>query len=304
MLFSEVYGTYYRILGKLLTQAVEGSLTRQSLEDTVREYGFEETALTLPEALKNGTWPLLKADLTTPVKHPPATPLTTLQKQWLKTLLQDPRIRLFDPPAEGLEDVEPLYDADSIVYFDRYSDGDPFEDPVYIRNFRRILAGIRERRWMRITFTGRQGIPHSWRCVPYKLEYSPKDDKFRLISGSAREPLSINLGRITDCELLEPCAPAEYRPRQMKQEKLVLEVRDERNALERVMLHFSHLSKQTQRLGEDRYLLTLFYEREDETELLIRVLSFGPFVKVVSPADFEEKLLRRLKKQKNLRTQT
>ena len=53
MLFSEVYGTYYRILGKLLTQAVEGSLTRQSLEDTVREYGFEETALTLPEALKN-----------------------------------------------------------------------------------------------------------------------------------------------------------------------------------------------------------------------------------------------------------
>ena len=304
MLFSEVYGTYYRILGKLLTQAVEGSLTRQSLEDTVREYGFEETALTLPEALKNGTWPLLKADLTTPVKHPPATPLTLLQKQWLKTLLQDPRIRLFDPPAEGLEDVEPLYDADSIVYFDRYSDGDPFEDPTYIRNFRRILAGIRERRWMRITFTGRQGIPHSWRCVPYKLEYSPKDDKFRLISGSAREPLSINLGRITDCELLEPCAPAEYRPRQMKQEKLVLEVRDERNALERVMLHFSHLSKQTQRLGEDRYLLTQFYEREDETELLIRVLSFGPFVKVVSPADFEEKLLRRLKKQKNLRTQT
>ena len=304
MLFSEVYGTYYRILGKLLTQAVEGSLTRQSLEDTVREYGFEETALTLPEALKNGTWPLLKADLTTPVQHPPATPLTLLQKQWLKALLQDPRIRLFDPPAEGLEDVEPLYDADSIVYFDRYSDGDPFEDPTYIRNFRRILEGIRERRWMRITFTGRQGIPHSWRCVPYKLEYSPKDDKFRLISGSAREPLSINLGRITDCELLEPCAPAEYRPRQMKQEKLVLEVRDERNALERVMLHFSHLSKQTQRLGEDRYLLTLFYEREDETELLIRVLSFGPFVKVVSPADFEEKLLRRLKKQKNLRTQT
>ena len=125
MLFSEVYGTYYRILGKLLTQAVEGSLTRQSLEDTVREYGFEETALTLPEALKNGTWPLLKADLTTPVKHPPATPLTLLQKQWLKTLLQDPRIRLFDPPAEGLEDVESLYDADSIVYFDRYSDGSP-----------------------------------------------------------------------------------------------------------------------------------------------------------------------------------
>ena len=304
MIFSELYGAYYNAVAKILRAAVDHPVTSAELREIVSENAFRESLLTIEPALKESQWPLLKEDGTALVQNIPTMPLTTLQKQWLKALLQDPRIRLFDPPTEGLEDVEPLYDADSIVYFDRYSDGDPFEDPTYIRNFRRILEGIRERRWMRITFTGRQGIPHSWRCVPYKLEYSPKDDKFRLISGSAREPLSINLGRITDCELLEPCAPAEYRPRQMKQEKLVLEVRDERNALERVMLHFSHLSKQTQRLGEDRYLLTLFYEREDETELLIRVLSFGPVLKVVYPDDFVRKLVQRLENQKKLRTQT
>ena len=89
----------------------------------------------------------------------------------------------------------------------------------------------------------------------------------------------------------------------MKQRILVLELKDERNALERAMLHFSHLNKETERIGEDLYKITLFYEREDETELLIRVLSFGPVLKVVFPDDFTEKLVQRLKKQKEMRIQ-
>lgn len=31
MLFSEVYGTYYNVLAKLLAQAVDGTLTRESM---------------------------------------------------------------------------------------------------------------------------------------------------------------------------------------------------------------------------------------------------------------------------------
>ncbi|MBQ1230661.1 MAG: WYL domain-containing protein, partial [Clostridia bacterium] len=80
--------------------------------------------------------------------------------------------------------------------------------------------------------------------------------------------------------------------------------KDERNALERAMLHFSHLNKETERIGENLYKLTVFYEREDETELLIRVLSFGPVLKVVFPDDFRKKLVHRLEKQKKMRAQT
>ena len=78
---------------------------------------------------------------------------------------------------------------------------------------------------------------------------------------------------------------------------------DERNALERAMLHFSHLDKETQRIDGNRYKITLHYEQEDETELLIRVLSFGPVLKVVFPEDFVKKLCERLEKQKRMRTQ-
>ena len=69
------------------------------------------------------------------------------------------------------------------------------------------------------------------------------------------------------------------------------------------MLHFSHLDKETERIGDNRYQITLHYEQEDETELLIRVLSFGPVLKVVFPEDFIKKLCERLEKQKKLRIQ-
>ena len=303
MLFSEVYGTYYNVIAQLLNKAVDGELTQQTMLETVREKGFEESILTIPDALESGDWPLLTENYGTPLTHKPTMPLTTLQKRWLKALLSDPRIQLFDPSMDGLEDVEPLYPPDTFVFYDRYNDGDPFEDPGYIKRFRCILSAICHKRWLQIQFTGHNGVPHYWRCVPYKLEYSPKDDKFRLISANKRESLSINLGRIQQCFMLASCEEEEYRPKPMKKRILVLELTDERNALERAMLHFSHLEKETERIDETRYRVTLFYEKEDETELLIRVLSFGPVLKVVFPDDFIKKLMERLEKQKNLRIQ-
>lgn len=303
MLFSEVYGTYFDVLSEILEKAVEGSLTGEVMERIIREKGFEESILTIPQNLSDQTWPLLRADLTTPLQHKPTQPVTTLQKRWMTALLNDPRIQLFAPPVEGLEEVEPLYPADTFVYFDRYGDGDPFEDPAYIRHFQRILTALREKRWLRLHFLGRNNVPHTWQCIPYKLEYSPKDDKFRLITGNKRAPLIINLARITDCTVLEPVKQEAYRPQELRKRKLVLELTDERNALERCMLHFSHLEKETERIDERRYRLTLHYEKDDETELLIRVLSFGPVLKVVYPAQFRDKLKNRIEKQRKLRTQ-
>ena len=298
MIFSEVYGTYFSVLSKILARATEGRLTQAELERIVRQEGFGESILTIPEKLTNGSWPLLRPDLTTPLDHAPSRPLTTLEKRWMKALLCDPRIRLFDPPAGGLEDVQPLYPQDAIIWYDRYSDGDPYEDPQYIAHFRTILTALREKRMLHLEFTGRNGSPHSWDCVPHRLEYSGKDDKFRLITGNNRAVLSVNLARLTDCSLLGPITFTSTD--RMRRQTLKLELTDERNALERAMLHFSHLEKQTERIGDNRYRLTLRYEKEDETELLIRVLSFGPALKVISPEKFKKRLLRRLELQMQL----
>ena len=297
MLFNEVYGSYFNVVAAVLNEAVAGKLSDKGLTEIVREKAFAESVLTIPALLKSGKWPLIDDSFRTPVRHAPTMPLTVLQKRWLKALLSDPRIKLFSPDAKGLEEIEPLYTQDMLVFFDRYSDGDPYEDADYIEHFQTILTALREKRKLRVRFDGHLGTRHSWLCIPYRLEYSSKDDKFRMITASPHSALTVNLARIESCELLQPYTTEEYRPPKPSIETLVLELKDERNALERAMLHFSDLEKRTERLDEGRYRIALRYEREDTTELLIRVLSFGSVLQVVSPESFIDQIRKRLNKQ-------
>ena len=92
MLFSEVYGTYYNVLAQILNNAVDCNLTQENMLQIVRDQGFEESILTIPDALESGAWPLVKDDYTTPLEYKPTMPLTTLQNRWMKALMADPRI--------------------------------------------------------------------------------------------------------------------------------------------------------------------------------------------------------------------
>ena len=157
----------------------------------------------------------------------------------------------------------------------------------------------RERRWLSGIYLNRKGYLRKFRLCPLRLEYSFKDDKFRLICGPQAKTL--NLARIRSLELGEPFAPFPEPVRTRL--PLELEVTDERNALERVLLHFADLEKRAERLPDGRYGVRLLYAPEDETELLIRVLSFGPMVKVTTPA-FAALVRRRLIRQRILSGQT
>ena len=298
MLFSEVYSAYFCAVAAILKEAVSGPVTPSSIDGIVREKAFAESVLTVGPALRSGEWPLLTPDGRTPLRYAPAMPLTLLEKRWLKALLLDPRVRLFDPPAEGLEDVEPLFDPNDVHWFDQYLDGDPYGDPAYVERFRTVLQALREHRKVFIVYEGTKGRRIRGAFVPGRLEYSQKDNKFRLITLGGRRHV-IRLQSLLLCELDEPFHQARYHESQ-RQAVLELEIVDERKALERTMLHFSHLRKETERAGENLYRMQLWYRPEDETELVIRVLSFGPMVRVVAPEDFKRQVVQRLSKQMEL----
>ena len=297
MLFSEVYGSYFRVVAAVLSEAAEKTLTAEKLTAIVQEKAFAESVLSIPAALRSGAWPLLDRNYRTVLRETPTMPLTTLQKRWMKALLSDPRIALFEPDVSGLEEVEPLYAQDAFVLFDQYADGDPYSDPNYIHCFRTVLRAIREHRRMRLRFLGHTGIRHSVVCAPYRIEYSEKDDKFRVLAAGARRLNTVNLARVRSCELLEAYDPAALTIPEEPLQELTLLLRDERNGLERVLLHFSHFEKETQKLNGQLYRITLRYDKDDETELLIRVLSFGPILEVMSPNAFRQLLKTRIQKQ-------
>lgn len=296
MLFSEIYGSYFHAVSAILTEASAGGLTAERLTELVREKAFAESTLVIPAALRDGSWPLLDRDLKPVLAHPPSMPLTTLQKRWLKALLLDRRIALFAPSTAGLEDVEPLYRPETFVLFDQYADGDPYEDENYIRCFRTVLRAIREQRMLRVRFHDHSGRRHAITCAPYRLEYSEKDDKFRLLSAGNRRRYIVNLSRVQACTLLE-AAPGRFHPPRKHLQELELLLHDERNGLERVLLHFSHFEKETRRLDQRLYQIKLRYDRADETELLIRILSFGPVLEVRSPPAFADLVRDRVFRQ-------
>ena len=300
MIFNENYGAYYNVLAKVLTAAVSHPLEKGELYDIIEKYAFGESILTIEKAIREEKWQLVKSDGTTPLKNIPTLPLTVLQKSWLKAISLDPRMKLFDVTYPAVDDVEPLFTPEDYYVFDKYSDGDPYENETYIRHFKLILAAVKEKKTLKITMKTRTGSEISFIMIPDHLEYSEKDDKFRLIGTGKKYADTVNLARIVSCRLYE----GDFIPERSKRfnggsQTVVCELTDERNALERVLLHFAHFEKQAEKLDEKKYKVQVTYDKEDETEVLIRVLSFGPMLKVTGPESFikliKDKLLSQIR---------
>lgn len=297
MIFSELYNVYYNAVAKILARAVVGTLDEKGLNEIVDKAAFGESFMTIIPALKNQNWQLLNKDLSTPLLNKPTMPLTDLQKRWLKAISLDKRIKLFDLDFSGLEDVEPLFTEEDYIIYDKFNDGDDYEDENYIAHFRMILDSIRNNYPLKIAINNRHGERVTANILAESLEYSEKDDKFRIITRDSGMMI-INVGRIISCERYVGHRVREKK-RQVITKKLVFDLVDERNALERAMLHFAHFEKQTEKIDKDLYRVTLFYDRDDETELVIRILSFGPKNKVIEPEAFINLIKDRLKRQKS-----
>lgn len=299
--FSEIYSAYYNTVAKILERAVKGELNAEKLRRIAEECAFSESSAVIEPALRDGRWQLLSPDMTTPLTEMPSIPLTVLQKRWLKAVSLDPRIKLFDIAFDLPDDIEPLFTPDDYEVFDRYSDGDDYNDPTYINNFRTILSAIKTKQPVEIKMRNRQGRTVTNVFVPRGLEYSEKDDKFRVVSENGGLSASVNIGRMIECgQCGAERLKKEKKPREQASKSLTLEVFDRRNSIERVMLHFAHFEKSAEKREDGSCVLHIKYDASDETEMVIRVLSFGPCVRVVEPESFAALVRQRLEMQKKL----
>lgn len=83
-------------------------------------------------------------------------------------------MKLFGVDWSFLEGIQPLFQPDDIVYFDRYLDGDPFEDPHYISVFRTALEGVKAGSTAEILYHSAKGRTRRIKCRLQSLEYSEK----------------------------------------------------------------------------------------------------------------------------------
>ncbi len=316
-LFSEIYSCYFNVVGKILNLALENNMLKNEINEVVEENAFSESVLYILPRLIEGTWDLLnnsgngyESKIQTEVKRP----ITLLEKSWIKALMEDKRITLFlkDEQIEFLKgylkDVEPLFDIKDFYYYDTFSDGDDYENKEYIKNFRQILNAVKNKRIITISFESGKGARITGNYLPYRIEYSNKDDKFRVHVIRLRYSkvilaATINIARITKIEPSKEMLNIElnfnkYIDQDKCKNPVVIEISKERNALERCMLHFANFEKHTEYDEKnDRYLSYIYYDKKDEIELLIRILSFGPVIKVIGPESFLKLVRERVKKQ-------
>lgn len=300
MLYHEIYGSYYRAVAAILQRALEGPVTRAEMVRLCNRHSFGDAALNIPQSLLSQDWPLLEENGTAMLTHVPCQPLTLLELRWLKAVSLDPRIRLFDVDLSFVEDVQPLFTPEDILYYDACADGDDYRDPAYQAVFRTLLAAVRERRSVRMTYTSRRGTTRTDACVPLRLEYSEKDDCFRVLCATDRGVVTRNVSGVSACEPGEVYAGELPDPDRRDARRVRLEITDDRNTLERMSLHFAHLRKEVRRAGAQKYEMTLWYDPTDEMEMVIRILQFGPMVRVLAPSAFVAEMRRRIGAQRTL----
>lgn len=247
-------------------------------------------------------------------------PLSTIEKRWLRSIYSDPRVMLFlednDIP-EGLKDVEPLFDWNDFVLFDKYSDGDPFQDDIYKSMFRAVLNSVHNQNRLKIRFRiQNNNLGDFDDCLnqevfiiktkivdPDYLEYSERDDKFKLIGTDIRlkKRCTINIASIISCEETDIVEESAYNlsaSNESQKREAEFVISNDNNTLERFLLAFSHYEKIMDESTDDiDYRIRILYDEADETDVVIRVLSFGPSVRVVKSDTLIDLIRDRLKKQ-------
>ncbi len=322
-LFDKIYGRYYYVVRRMLEAGARSPLTRRDMDAVCAAYSYRESNLTIVPKLTGGGWALFEqreGGSWVPLLHHPdrvKPPLTVCQKSWLKAVLADPRICLFltdsqlDEMKAALEDVDPLYHPEDFRYFDRYLDGDDYASALYRKNFHTVLEALEQNRTLKVIYQGPKNGRSAFEVAPCQLQYSSKDDKFRLIClrrshGRFSRSILLNMARIQVCAPGGGAVPPEaaklrFTSSVKAPEPVRLKISGERNSLERCMLHFANYEKHTEYDEEEKaWICSIYYDMADETELLIEVLSFGPVVQVLGPEPFLRQIRDRVRRQHHL----
>lgn len=311
-LFSEIFGCYYRVVQEIVNKA---PLSEIEVQKIIRENGFAESCFYILPMLQELPFIEKKGDkYYSLLENKIKLPLTNIEKSWIKAISLDARFPLFAKEFDGslLDGISPLYDQKFFKYYDRYSDGDNFSDISYIRYFHKINKAMDNRNVIKVIYRSPKNdkitIGH---YIPLKFEFSSKDNKFRFYSARIRngcvdDYVCLNMCRILDVrasnENFEGVLDLEkYIEKFEMEEPVIVEVYDKRNAIERFMVEFSSYKKYSE---FDRLTNTcktkIFYRKTEELEILIKLLSFGPVLRVLGPERFLRLFLYRVQKQEEL----
>lgn len=226
------------------------------------------------------------------------------EKVWLKNILGDDRLRLFMDDcligklAERLQDIPDIRLHEFIDVRGLAHTADVM-DKEFIEKFRIAACAICEGRYLIYSNISRDGtVYQDEKAVPYKIEYSIIQQRFRLSMWSVREkrPVKANISsmfNVSTGELVEERqydSVKEMLGSRKSSAPIVLKIFNRNNSIERASLLFSQYDRISRWENENTLVMEINYHSFDEEEIIYNILSFGPTAVVISPPNVKEKI--------------
>ena len=201
-----------------------------------------------------------------------------------------------------------LYDDKIYQYLFQDVDKDEIT-PKMSNVFRFVKNAIMQEMDINLTFISSKNYYTHKKVAPYKIEYSMQDQKMRLIAveyrnGEPKRIIRIKLASIVGYRMVERVKKIDFKyylQEEVLKEPLIIEVYPILNGIERVFIELSNYKREAF-YDKERNLsiMKIYYEKVDEMDLVLKMLSFGKVVKILSDGFIKEEVLRRINKQKEL----
>lgn len=235
-----------------------------------------------------------------------------LEKAWLNGMIKEPVVQAL----LGKETVEKLKTAlievkegsNQIIEFTNKVKNDFDVDLEKLsKDFYTILEGIINEKPILYSNVDKNGNEYNNQlALPIRIEYSLKDDKFRasLYSLEENRSIMVNLHTLKEVKIAQNINSKIKREdvlKKLKEKKyseipITIELEDIRGAMERCFMSFSSFERNSRNISENKYEIDIYYYTFEEDEVIRKIMSLGPYVKVKSPDRVRDIVIDKIKR--------
>lgn len=309
-LFNDYKNRYYRCIQNIINGIYNGEKYTKKDIRAILQGAYLEDEIVLVKELVDGRFfdyeddtASLMVGCDVPIR------LNNLELAYLKMFVEDECFNgvLDDELLQKLKDK--LEDVESLDYnkFWKRENVDKFGDDIKDEEFREKIItlekAILENKYIKYTSKNKKGeIFKDKIAYPYKIEYSIKNNRYRLVVFCDNRAIKINIDGIMELEILQEKTVTAEEKAQIENfinakknisDPLVLKIEDNKNTLDRCFNLFSAYDKKYYYEGEN-LILNIYYHDFDKAEIIRDILSLGKSAVVLSPESVREEVIKRI----------
>lgn len=242
-----------------------------------------------------------------------------LEKTWLNGMIKESVVQallgkeIIEKLERALEDVTEG-NNDIIEFTNKVKSDFQYDFKKMSGDFYKILEGIINAKPIIYTNVDKNGNEYKNQlALPIRIEYSLKDEKFRASLYSLEEERSImvNLHTLKDVKIAEKDVEIseninleinrEDVLKKLKEKRyceapIIIELEDTRGAMERCFMSFSSFERSSRTTSENKYEIDIYYYTFEEADVIRKIMSLGPYVKVKSPDRVRDIIIDKIKR--------